>query len=250
MMYRTKPIKLPHKIGGYDDMNKWHLQYNVTTEVMGYTDGTGKVRVRFHSGNIDSLVRFMDVHFGETFVQDQYTSKMSWYLRNYADPSVLIVPSMLQDAREGQAAIDHDRAVETAIEWLHDAGYRMDDTAADGDKVSETTQTLLMEVMMRAPALTHFGIIKTRDTIRHMELRAYNVLEGMVLAIDEKFWVVKEHRLYPVSESVLIVARRADDGDEEVVRPFVFNYNETVHVIGAVKNANDPDDNDWGTPDN
>lgn len=243
-MYRTIPVEVTsdHVV---DTLVGWKVMYNVTAEVL--EPGPHGLIVRFHAPTFEELVTFMVRTYADDDLRDDTGN--SWFNKKYRDFEYLTVTSACHKLHTGG---NYDAAAETAISWLHDAGYQMGSKDMLGESVDDTAQTLLMEAILRAPELAKYELTPVRATQStppaKFELSAFNLFVGAAFRVDENaVWVVKKVTRFPHTESVLVIARQADNADEEVNTPFVWNYNVEVEVIGAVVNPYDYDDNNWGT---
>jgi hypothetical protein len=80
-----------------------------------------------------------------------------------------------------------------------------------------------------------------------IELEAFNLWEGATFMHHGSVWIIHELRDFGASERILAVAHRGDrENNRDFDLPFVFDYMDTVSVIGNVRNPKDYDDNNWG----
>lgn len=96
------------------------------------------------------------------------------------------------------------------------------------------------------------GIVPlTVSTGESIALDAYNLFVGAAFLANGHVHVVMDFRDYPHTEQIFVQTRIATDADAETEnmldRPFLLHYMAKVHLIGAVRNPQDYDDNNWGT---
>lgn len=93
----------------------------------------------------------------------------------------------------------------------------------------------------------------------HLWLRAFNLWTGATFLhgdwvpeinadrFEVTFWVIESIERYDTEQVVAYAyCCAAEDrvGDHKL---FLFDFNDTVAVVGNIVNIGDPDDNDWGS---